>query len=575
MPRTLAATLLLVALAAPAGRLALAKPSYVEPSKPFSKLVKAKSRAFSGKTPIPVPLITWGGDVATVLANGGRETAAGSIFAAEGLKLALNREDDFVKQVESYLSGETPYLRGTLGMINMASEALSADAGARPVAVYQMTWSTGGDALVVRGDIKKASDLKGKTIALQQYGPHVDYMDTILRDAGISWSEVGVRWLKELTLPGYDTAGSAVDPASAFREDKTIDAAFVIIPDALALTSGGTVGTGAEDSVKGARILLSTKTASRVIADIYAVRKDYLEKNRGDVEKFVRGLLKAQEKLADLVKRKSSNQTEYQQMLGNAADLLFDTPQATSDVEGLIADCTFVGASGNVSFFADPKELRSFSKLTETIQKSLVEQKFLTAAKGLDSAGWDWASLMGGTAVAPKKEEKRFDTQKVEKKLAQQAPGATPSEALFSFEIYFKPNQDDFSAAEYKKDFDRALELSRTYAGAILQIVGHTDPMKYLRARKDGQPEATVMQLAQSAKNLSLARANSVRKSLIEYAQGQAVSVDSSQFVVTGAGVDQPKHSSPASEAEWRDNMRVVFQLINVEAELESFAPLN
>ena len=52
---------------------------------------------------------------------------------------------------------------------------------------------------------------------------------------------------------------------------------MAIIPDALNLTSGGDSGTGAAGSVKGAKILLSTKTASRVIADVYAVRSDYLE----------------------------------------------------------------------------------------------------------------------------------------------------------------------------------------------------------------------------------------------------------------------------------------------------------
>ena len=70
----------------------------------------------------------------------------------------------------------------------------------------------------------------------------------------------------------------------------------MIIPDALALTSSGTIGTGAEDSVKGARILLSTKTANRIIADVYAVRSDYFESNRAEVEKFVQGLIQGEER---------------------------------------------------------------------------------------------------------------------------------------------------------------------------------------------------------------------------------------------------------------------------------------
>ncbi|MFC1856001.1 nitrate ABC transporter substrate-binding protein, partial [Thermodesulfobacteriota bacterium] len=95
-----------------------------------------------------VPLITWGGDEATILANGNaRTTKKGSIFSKLGLKLKLVREDNFKNQIESYLKGETPYLRGTMGMVNMAAEVLSKDSRTKPKIIYQLTWSTGGDAL--------------------------------------------------------------------------------------------------------------------------------------------------------------------------------------------------------------------------------------------------------------------------------------------------------------------------------------------------------------------------------------------------------------------------------------------
>jgi hypothetical protein len=43
-----------------------------------------------------LPIITWGGDIATILANGSaKNTAAGSIFDSQGLKFTLKREDDF------------------------------------------------------------------------------------------------------------------------------------------------------------------------------------------------------------------------------------------------------------------------------------------------------------------------------------------------------------------------------------------------------------------------------------------------------------------------------------------------
>ena len=181
---------------------------------------------------VKVPIITWGGDIATLLANGNQlRTASDSIFGRKGLSYNLYREDVFTRQVKSYISGETPYLRGTVGMVSAAAELLNQDPRTAPVVIYQMTWSAGGDALVVKSSIRSAADLKGKTIALQAYGPHVDYAARILKDAGLSFNDVNIRWLPDLT-------GTDNSPATALYESD-VDAAFVIIPDALALTSGG------------------------------------------------------------------------------------------------------------------------------------------------------------------------------------------------------------------------------------------------------------------------------------------------------------------------------------------------
>src|SRR5262249_52006375 len=77
---------------------------------------------------VQVPISTWGGDIATLYANGNSKgTAKSSIFGTLGLNLTLVREDVFAKQVDAYLSGRSPYLRGTLGMINMAAEVAGKD----------------------------------------------------------------------------------------------------------------------------------------------------------------------------------------------------------------------------------------------------------------------------------------------------------------------------------------------------------------------------------------------------------------------------------------------------------------
>ncbi|MCK5925459.1 MAG: ABC transporter substrate-binding protein, partial [Methylococcales bacterium] len=313
---------------------------------PMSQVVKNTVGNVDSAETTMIPIITWGGDIATLHGNGDTTvTHENSILAKLGLKNRLIRQDIFSQQIENYLTGKTPYLRGTLGMINQASDVLNKDPRTKPVIIYQSTWSAGGDALVVKSGIKNVKDLKGKTLVLQAYGPHVDYMMRVLTDAGLSAKDVNIRWVKDLT--GTDNA-----PMEAFRQ-KDVDAAFVIIPDALALTSGGSVGTGSEDSIKGASVLISTKTANRIIADVYAVRSDYLKAHRQKVEAFVSGLMKSTEAMQILVKNKTEKTVAYKKMMGSAAKALLDSEKAIVDTEGMYADAKFVGFDGNVKFFSN------------------------------------------------------------------------------------------------------------------------------------------------------------------------------------------------------------------------------
>jgi outer membrane protein OmpA-like peptidoglycan-associated protein/ABC-type amino acid transport substrate-binding protein len=526
--------------------------------------------------PTQVPVITWGGDIATLVANGGGNTTKpGSIFAKQGLQLKLVREDVFSKQLEAYLSGRSPYLRGTLGMVNMAAELTSRDARTKPVVIHQMTWSAGGDALVVGAGIRSVKDLRGKSIALQAFGPHVDYLTKILADAGLSTKDVTLKWVPDLT-------GTANAPAAAMRA-KEVDAALVIIPDAMALTANGTVGTGAEESIKGARILLSTKTANRIIADVYAVRADYLASNREAVEKFVRGLIQGEEALRNVVSKKTTQSADYRSVMSAAAQMLLDSAQAVADAEGMVADAQFVQVSGNVAFFSDSNNPRRMEQLNAEIQPALVSLGLLGGRIPLVAAGWDYARLLAGTTqTLAVSEAPRFDTNQVAGIVAKrQSQGKLSEGELFSFEVQFKPNQDRFATELYAESFKRVVNLAATYGGAVITVEGHSDPMGYLRAKQEGSTSVVLARTQQSAKNLSVSRAISVRDSTIAFAKSQGINLDPSQFAVVGHGIEQPKSGvcggdpcAPKTEQEWLSNMRVEFRVIQIEAEASAFKPL-
>jgi len=548
--------------------------SYIQ-APPLKEVIRAEVGKVKTAKYTKVPLITWGGDIATILANGNSATtASGSILAQKGLNLKLVRMDDFKNQVETYLRGDMPYLRGTMGMINMASEVIF-DPRTKPIVIYQMTWSTGGDCLVVESGIKTVKDLKGKTIAIQAYGPHVDYLAKALKDAGLSMSDIQIKWVKDLT-------GTDQTPAEAFYE-KDVHAAFVIIPDGLMLTSGGSVGTGAEGSVKGARILMSTKTASRIIADVYAVRADYFEPHKDEIQSFVHGLLLAEQQLKELFRNKQSRVGEFKKMITAAADILLDSPQATGDAEALYGDCQYVGFRGNVKFFGDENWPRHFSRLTGEIQSAFVTIGLLGTKTPLDHAKWDYNQLRAGLTGIDDVEAPRFKAEEVAKVVAKkQAMGTLEEGELFSFEIFFEPNQKTFPIERYAGEFERVVEMASTYGGAVIIVEGHSDPMGYLRKKKKGASKFVLTRTKQAAKNLSLARAIMVRDSVMVHAKDKALSFDPSQFSVIGHGIMEPTTGMcggdpcpPKTEEQWRSNMRVAFRIIQVEAEASVFTPLD
>jgi outer membrane protein OmpA-like peptidoglycan-associated protein len=159
----------------------------------------------------------------------------------------------------------------------------------------------------------------------------------------------------------------------------------------------------------------------------------------------------------------------------------------------------------------------------------------------------------------------------IEKKAAL---GTLEEGELFNFEINFKPNQKVFSADMYSDEFDKVVELSATYGGAVISVEGHSDPHKINKLKKKGSADFVIKRTQQAAKNLSVSRALSVRNTVIKYAEGNGVPLDKSQFTVIGHGVSQPLYPNPKTKEQWLRNMRVVFRIIQIEAEEEAFEPI-
>lgn len=574
------------------------------PAPPLSQVVKTPVQACGQFRELPVPMIAWGGDMATIYANGNADkTVQGSLFAKEGISARLYREDRFVTQVEDYLSCKTPFLRGTLGMVAMASDVLNADPRTAPVAIYQETWSEGGDVLVVRDYIKSPKDLCGKTVAMQAYGPHVDLLTTVLKDTGCP-GQVTIKWVRDITEVTKDK--NSTYPAKVFREDKSIDAVFVISPDVDGLTKGKGEGV-----VKGAWPMFSTKTPNRVIADLYFVRKDFYDANQQTVQNFVHGLMLAQEASAQLLAEKDKRKDESNKWLKASASMLLDAPDDVDPAAGMYSDARFVGWKGNVSFFADDNYPRNFAKLTAEVGLAFGPAGLKLVSKPVQfvPAVLDYAKLSVGITDKEGVEASRFNKQAVEQLIRQrQQTNSVDEGRLFSFPVYFKANENTFPVDLYRTEFDKTIDLVSTYGGALLTIEGNADTMLYLQRKsaaakcqqlsgpaidqclaKAGATPEVLARMKQGAKNLTLTRANALRDSVIAYAKTKNISLDPNQFATVGNGFMKPNVTGckydkdsdidfncyPQSKDQFDKMKRAEISITSVEAEADVFQPLD
>ena len=569
-------------------------PEYVEMARPYSQSAVVKQTAVKpvdlGRGRVEVPLITWAADGLTIDANGGMAPNAQSRLAqAMGMPVELKVTDDFDQQVRNYISGKSPFLRGTVGMVTMATEALKEiSPGLEPVVILQLSWSTGADGFVAKG-IETLPDLKGKSVVVQKNGPHLDLVQVLLQDAGLQASDVNLKFVSDITMIDEDQVR---DPASAFREDSSLAGAACIFPDLLTLTAGGTVGTGAEDSVKGAKPILTTRTASRVVADVYAVRRDFLEQHRSMVHGFVSEMLKTQssfiQELSDIKKKKGAR-ADFKKRCAPLADFaLMDAGAVNDFILWLGVDSELAGLEGNRRFLADTKNPVGFTKTAQRAAQFFQSMGYLRSSVIPSVAGWDYnADFSGAPAVSVASAQPAFATPMA----VRQAAAKEDASELFRYTFSFPANTSEIRWQDHRTTFDTLHDKVSRYGGAVVQLRGHSDNFFYnfvamktqqgaktYRQRRPGtnefieKPLPKLEQLKGAANRLSYDRAFSVKRAYASYLR-EAIGlttqeIDLSRFDVKGMGIGDPIYEKPTTPAQRSENMRGELVIFAVESEI-------
>jgi NitT/TauT family transport system substrate-binding protein len=456
----------------------------------------------------------WAGWLPVIAANHGTKPNAESVFSKKyGFKVEMVLMDDPVVARDAFAAGEVHTLWGTVDMMTLFAPELSRDSRTSPRVVQQIDWSNGGDGIVVRNTIKSVSDLKGKTIAFAQNSPSEYYLTSLLLSAGMRPSDVKMKY-----------TATAFEAAAAFVADKNIDACVSWAPDIYKIP----------ERVAGTRILSSTADANKLIADVYAFRADFARDHPEIVEGLVAGILEGM----DIVKDKPEEAAKAM------ADAFGMKP---ADIMGMRNDSHLTNLPENVQFFLNASNPTNFERTWKSAAYVYRELGKINAPIQFDQV-MDFSVIQGI-------QKKGLFANQTDESVSSFTPASfrkTPAEAPIltqTIRINFYPNsanpyepaRDDLekpvAGKLYDPNVDATMEqvarLAGQFARAVILIEGHTDS-----SMKGKIPTKAVQ-------DLSLARAEAIRKALIE-----KYKFDPNKFSIEGKGWDVPADpSSPDNQA--------------------------
>jgi len=218
-------------------------------------------------------------------------------------------------------------------MIPLFVEQLHRDSRTMPRVFQQIDYSNGGDGIVAREAVRNIGDLRGKTIVLAQNSPSHYFLLNSLIDAGLQPGDVELKFTQD-----------AFQAAAAFNADKSIAAAVSWSPDIYNLSK-----------VRGNRLLVSTQTANKLIADVWFARADFAKDHPDIIEGLVRGIFDAMEAL----KGQSAKQEAAQLMATG-----YSIP--ATDALSMLGDAHSTNWAENREFFVNANNPANFERTWNT-----------------------------------------------------------------------------------------------------------------------------------------------------------------------------------------------------------------
>lgn len=474
----------------------------------------------------------WAGWAPIVYANGG--FAPGKTWQAPGgqpFKVELVLIDDPVAMRDAYAAGDVHIGWATVDMLPLLLESLSKDSRVMPRIYQQIDWSNGGDGIVVRENIKTASDLRGKTVVLAQNSPSHYFALNTLINSGVEPAEVDFRF-----------TNTAFEAAAAFNADKRIAGVVSWAPDIYNLSD-----------VRGNRLLVSTATANKLIADVWFSRADFAKDHPDIMEGLVRGIFDAMTAL---------DAQEAKQQVATWMAEGYSLPPA--DALAMLPDAYWTNHADNREFFLNRNNPTNFER---TFNSAYVMYRKIGAV----STRVSFDQIVDFSLIQKLGNEPKYASQRSTHttNFAPMSASAIQSESpeilTKTVVIHFFPNSWDLYKKVVKDQNGKAVEelydpnvdfvleeigkLAGSYGAARIVIEGHTDG-----SMRGQVPDSAV-------KELSSNRANAVKTEILR----KFPDMDPNQFAAQGMGWARPADQNDRDNHA--KNRRVEVKVYPLEAQ--------
>ena len=242
----------------------------------YAKPREANTEGLLGR-PLRVGVVSWPGYAGGIVANNGFKPSRESIFwRKHNLLVEFLLMEDVEARAKAFARGGKDGVDIVWSTVDFWANELPGfiKGGVKSRAIMQVDWSRGGDAIVADRSVTRIEQLKNKKISLALFTPSHWLLEYALQNSTLSEADQ-TQIVKSLV-----GKNASPDARVDFIAGK-VDAAVIWEPDV------------AEALAKrpNSHVLVSTKTASNLIADLMVAREEFIMQHPDVIRAFITGWL--------------------------------------------------------------------------------------------------------------------------------------------------------------------------------------------------------------------------------------------------------------------------------------------